>query len=108
MSPMLCRSAAIPDLARWDSMELPGAAPSMLNGEPSRNGKWLLKSSGAEEKGPFIGADLGITSGRTGSRIEGEGDRCLAPGLGVLEGLVSSLLRGGSSSDPFLPLVDKS
>lgn len=56
----------------WPSMEK-GFGPRRLKGKPG-----LLpgvRSRGAPEKGTFMGADLGITSGRTGSRVElGEGD----------------------------------
>ena len=85
----------------------------MEKGELRRKGKGLLRSRGPEEKGLFIGADFGITSGLTGSSIEderGEGVLCsecelvFSPGLGELGGLSSLWF----SSSSFLLLVDKS
>ena len=101
--PIECRSCGIPDLARWERRGEPGAAPSIdWKGEPSRKGKWLRRSSGAAVEGTFMGADLGMTSGRTGSMSEGEEG---GGGLGVAGGLVSSLR---DSSSTFLLVVDKS
>lgn len=63
-------------LASWARMEGDPDAPSIENGFGPRrdNGKGGLlpgvRSRGAEERGMFIGADLGITSGRTGSSPE--------------------------------------
>ena len=126
ISPILWRSATPPPpkpavLARWESMALPGSPPpppwSIWKGLPppaSRKGKWLLRSSGAPADTAFITADLGITSGRTGSMIEeGEGDLWwwyLAPGLWAGEaGLVGSRPGCAASSSTFLlPLVERS
>ena len=87
-------------------------------GGPSRlNGKALLpgvRSRGVVEKGIFIGADLGMTSGLTGSSpvfVMGEYDLwsskldiALSMGLGVSRGEPSFWLPSSS----FLLEVDKS
>ena len=63
-------------LDSWARMEGDPDAPSIENGFGPRRerGKGGLlpgvRSRGAEERGMFIGADLGITSGRTGSSPE--------------------------------------
>ena len=49
---------------------LAGMPPSIPNG--NGKGKGLLRSKGAAvENGEFMGADLGMTSGRVGSSGEG-------------------------------------
>ena len=85
--------------------------PSRLNGNALLPG---VRSRGAPEKGIFIGADFGMTSGLTGSSpvfVRGEGDLwsskldiALSMGLGVSRGEPSFWLPSSS----FLPEVDKS
>ena len=112
------RSCGGIDLASCERMEGDPDAPSIEKGFGPRREKGKggllpgVKSRGAEEKGMFMGADLGITSGRTGSSPEW--------GLGDLwsSNLEEDLSRGlGDSlcepsfwlpSSGFLPEVDKS
>ena len=79
-------------MASWAIMApFPGIPPSIPNGKGNGNG--LLRSSGVPppaENGEFIGADLGMTSGRVGSSGDGvlwSGYRVLVPGLGVWGGV---------------------
>ena len=114
------RSCGGIDLASCERMEGDPDAPSIEKGFGPRREKGKggllpgVKSRGAEEKGMFMGADLGITSGRTGSRVvrsDGEGDLWssnleadLSGGLGDSLGEPSFWLPSSS----FLPEVDKS
>ena len=70
------RSCGGIDLANWERMEGDPEAPSIEKGFGPRREKGKggllpgVRSRGAEEKGMFMGADLGITSGRMGSSPE--------------------------------------
>ena len=102
-------------MASWERMEGAPGLPSMEKGfgpskEKGKEGLVLpgVRSRGAEGgKGMFMGADLGMTSGLTGSSPEwGEGDlwSSLSRGLGDLGGEPPFWL----PSSGFLPEVDKS
>ena len=70
------RSCGGIDLASCERMEGDPDAPSIEKGFGPRREKGKggllpgVRSRGAEEKGMFMGADLGIKSGRTGSSPE--------------------------------------